>query len=81
MEIFYTDTARRQIRALEKQLQGRILDKVKFFASQNDPLDFAEPLTGLDAFRFRIGDYRITFQIHQQLLFVLSVRRRDEAYR
>jgi mRNA-degrading endonuclease RelE of RelBE toxin-antitoxin system len=81
MEVFYTDTAKRQITAFDRQLQKRILSKIKFFASQPDPLEFAEPLTGLDAYRYRIGDYRVTFQTMGQLIFILSVRKRDEAYR
>ena len=55
MDVFYTDTAKRQLKKLEYDLQERIVDKVRFFVSQSDPLEFAEPLTGYDAYRFRIG--------------------------
>ena len=81
MDVYYTDTAKRQLKKLEYDLQERIVDKVRFFVSQSDPLEFAEPLTGYDAYRFRIGDYRVTFELEDDALRVLSIRRRDEAYR
>jgi mRNA-degrading endonuclease RelE of RelBE toxin-antitoxin system len=80
MEIFYADTAVRQLKSLECNIRDRIIKKVHLYASQPDPLEFAEPLTGLTAYRFRIGDYRVVFQREQHLIHVLSVRRRDEAY-
>ncbi len=81
MDVYYTDTAKRQLKKLERYIQERIVDKVRFFVSQSDPLQFAEPLTGYDAFRFRVGDYRVTFEVEDDTLRVLSIRRRDEAYR
>ena len=47
MDVYYTDTAKRQLKKLERHIQERIVDKVRFFVSQSDPLQFAEPLTGL----------------------------------
>lgn len=81
MDVYYTDTAKRQLKKLERHVQERIVDKMRFFASQSDPLEFAEPLTGYDAYRFRIGDYRVTFELEDDMVRVLSIRRRDEAYR
>jgi len=81
MDVYYTDTAKRQLKKLERHIQERVVDKVRFFVSQSDPLEFAEPLTGYDAYRFRIGDYRVTFELEEDMVRVLSIRRRDEAYR
>jgi mRNA-degrading endonuclease RelE of RelBE toxin-antitoxin system len=81
MDAFYTDTAKRQLKKLEHDLQERIVDKVRFYAAQPDPLEFAEPLTGHDAYRFRIGDYRVAIEVEDDTINVISIRRRDEAYR
>jgi mRNA interferase RelE/StbE len=81
MDVYYTDTAKRQLKKLEHDLQERIVNKVRFFVSQSDPLQFAEPLTGYDAYRFRVGHFRVTFEVEDEALRVLSIRRRDEAYR
>jgi len=81
MDVYYTYTAKRQLKKLDHHIQERIVDKMRFFISQSDPLQFAEPLTGYDAYRFRVGDYRVTFELKNDTVHVPSIRRRDEAYR
>ena len=81
MEFFYTHTAEAHFKHLSKQTQKRIAAKMRFYAQQPDPLEFAEPLTGIAQYRFRIGDYRVRFEIIDRVAWVLSIRRRDEAYR
>jgi mRNA interferase RelE/StbE len=81
MNVFYTDTAKRQLKKLEHDLQERIVEKVRFYASQPDPLEFAEPLTGNDEYRFRVGDYRIRFELEEDTISVMLIRRRDDVYR
>jgi Plasmid stabilisation system protein. len=51
------------------------------YALQPDPLKFAESLTGSSEFRFRIGDYRVIFEVLHDTLWVTAIKRRDEAYR
>jgi mRNA-degrading endonuclease RelE of RelBE toxin-antitoxin system len=36
---------------------------VEFYSLQTDPLNFAEPLSGSNEYRFRIGDYRVIFEV------------------
>jgi mRNA-degrading endonuclease RelE of RelBE toxin-antitoxin system len=81
MNVFYTETAKRQLKKLEHDLQESIVEKVRFYSSQPDPLEFAEPLAGHDAYRFRIGDYRVAVEVEDDTITVISIRRRDEAYR
>lgn len=81
MDVYYTDTAKRQLKKLERHVQERIVDKMCFFISHSDPLEFAEPLTGYNAYRFRVGDYRLTFELENDTVRVISIRRRDDAYR
>jgi mRNA interferase RelE/StbE len=81
MDVYYTNTAKLQLKKLEWHIQERIVDKVRFFVAQPEPLQFAEPLTGYDAFRFRVGDFRVTFELEDDTVRILSIRRRDEAYR
>ena len=79
MDVHYTDTAKRQLKKLERHIQERIVDKIRFFISNSNPLEFAEPLTGYDAYRFRVRDYRVTFELQNDTVRVLSIRRRDQA--
>ena len=82
MEIFYTRFAARQFENFPNLLQKRIVAKMRFFAQQKDPLKFAKHL--IDSregdFRFRIGDFRILFDVYKNSIYVLRMERRDKAY-
>ena len=81
MQIYYTDTAKQNLNGLEHEDRKRIVNKVRHYAAHPDPLEFAEPLTGYPLFRFRIGNHRVIFQIIRSVLFVITIDRRDKAYR
>ena len=71
MNVYYTDTAKQQLKELQRPFQKRILDKVAVYASLPNPLEFAEPLAG---YRFRVGDYRVAFQIDQNIISLADIR-------
>ena len=74
MNVYYTDTAKQQLKELQRPFQKRILDKVAVYASLPNPLEFAEPLAGYDMNRFRVGDYRVAFQIDQNIISLADIR-------
>ena len=82
MEIRYTHRAADDLRKLSHPIQKRIAVKMRFYAEQNDPLTFAKRIQNPDEgqFRFRIGDYRVIFDVIGGILFVLRIVRRDKAY-
>src|ERR1700680_3693097 len=55
--------------------------KMRFYAAQSDPLKFAEALMGSNEYRFRVGDYRVIFEVLHDIIWVIVIKRRDEAYR
>jgi mRNA-degrading endonuclease RelE of RelBE toxin-antitoxin system len=82
MRVLFSTAAEDQLERLPRYLQKRILSKIDAYASQPDPLEFAEPLTGSHFYRFRVGNYRIIFEtLGGGSLWVLAIKRRDEAYR
>jgi mRNA interferase RelE/StbE len=81
MRFIYSARAEEQFHQLTPQDRKRISTKMRLYASQPDPLQFAEPLSGSNCYRFRIGDYRVIFEIMNDTLWVLAIKRRDEAYR
>ncbi len=83
MKINYTKTAISDLASLPRELQKRIARKMRFYAGTENPLRFAEHLTDYkDAnSRFRIGEYRIMFDVVNNSIFILSIRHRKEAYR
>ncbi len=85
--IDYTETARKQLRKLDKQMARRIVDFMdERIAGQGDPRSAGKALTGpiLGAYwRYRIGGSRITCDIQDSALCVLVIELGDrkEVYR
>ncbi len=83
----YTDEAIADLDLLSGNTSERIVHKISFFCESNAPLDFAKPLTGKlkDFYRFRVGNYRIIFQILPDgtvcILNILSIKHRKDVYR
>ena len=84
--IDYTDTAKDQLRKLDKQTARRIVDYMnERIAVLENPRSIGKALTGpLGGFwRYRVGDYRVICDIQDQRIGVLVLRlgRREEVYR
>ena len=84
--IDYTDTARKQLRKLDKQTARRILDFMDERIAQSDnPRSSGKPLNGPlgNFWRYRVGDYRVICDIQDGALRVLVVQlgNRREVYR
>jgi len=79
----FTITSLKRFKKLPKDIQIRIIKKLDYFCDQDDPLDFAEPLTksNLGQHRFRIGDYRIAFDVEGENLVIHEVDHRKDIYR
>jgi len=80
MDFRWTRDAQRDLKGLDKPIQNRIARKMRWFAAQNTPLTFAEPLTGTDGlYRYRIGAYRIIILPNGTVISILRIRKRAEA--
>lgn len=77
--------ARRHIGLLDPTIAQRVLRKIQWFASQDDPLHFAIKLQGSKGrlIRFRIGEYRVIASVDEQIKKIIIVRvgHRREVYR
>ena len=85
-QIEYADTARAQLRKLDKQIARRIIDFMdERVAPLDDPRSVGKALTGPlgDFWRYRVGDYRVICDMQDGALRVLVVRvgNRREIYR
>ncbi len=62
-EVTFTPQGQKDLQKLPKSIQKRIITKLQFFSSGEDPLLFAKPLANLPPLthRFRVGDYRVAF--------------------
>ncbi len=82
--ILYKKPAVKSIQKLTPQIKKRLKIKLEFFiARQEDPLVFAKQLTKpADAqYRFRVGSYRILFDIEGNNIVILLVQHRKDVYK
>ena len=80
-ELLYTHRAERDIRGLDPKIKERI--ERALLRYKGDPLRYADKLTDprLGSYRFRIGDYRVIFDIEGNHIVVLRAGHRREIYR
>ena len=84
--IEYTETARTQLRKLDKKMARRIVDYMNERAARlKDPRSLGKALAGPlgELWRYRVGDCRVICDIQDGVLCVLVVRvgHRDKVYR
>jgi mRNA-degrading endonuclease RelE of RelBE toxin-antitoxin system len=82
-KIFVTATAEHDLKKISSTERVRIGRKLRYFAAAEDPLVFAVQLVGIrpPIYRFRVGKYRVFFDIKANSLRILSISLRDKAYR
>ncbi|MCX6729651.1 MAG: type II toxin-antitoxin system RelE/ParE family toxin [Candidatus Saccharibacteria bacterium] len=82
-QLLYKKVAVKSIQKLSPQIKKRLQIKLEFFERQEDPLIFAKALTKpADAqYRFRVGNYRILFDVEESNIIILLVQHRKDIYR
>ncbi len=82
-QIEFKPTAVKDIKKLPLAVRKRIAAKLDFYRQQPDPLVHATKLTGFSKggdYRFRVGQYRIVFDVSGNKIMVLYVEHRREVY-
>ena len=81
LELIYTDRARRDIESLDQLAQKRIAKKI--IVLKENPIQKSKKLidSRLGTYRYRIGDYRVIFDIHGKKVVILRIGHRREIYR
>lgn len=82
-EVVVTKNAQKNLKKLSPQIQKRIKQKLLFFIDQPNPLDLASPLNGSKGgqYRWRVGVYRIIFDVDRDTIVILRIQHRREVYR
>ncbi|MBW2610406.1 MAG: type II toxin-antitoxin system RelE/ParE family toxin [Deltaproteobacteria bacterium] len=77
----YTQRAIRDVRKLEPPIKLRIGKALLRF--QEDPMKYAEKIADpkLGSYRFRIGDYRVIFDLEGEEIVILRIGHRRDIYR
>jgi mRNA interferase RelE/StbE len=81
-----TEKAKKDLLSLDFVTQKRIKRKLYFYLAQKSPITYAKKIKNdrLGDYRFRIGDYRVIFDIDSRgnivILLILRIKHRKEAY-
>lgn len=83
MHYIFKGNSIREFSKLPQKIQLQIMQKLEFYMSAPAPLDFAEHLTDfeLGEYRFRIGDYRVAFDVENDTAKILKVGHRKDVYK
>lgn len=80
--IDFVPSAAKELAKLSAKERRRIATKIDALASEPRPPG-AEKLSGIDAWRVRVGDYRIVYEVRDRTLviLVLTVGHRRDIYK
>ena len=81
--IDFRASARAELLALERPVQTRILRSLDRLAADPRGAPNVKALKGSDRYRLRVGDWRVIYTLHDDVLLILVLRigHRREAYR
>jgi len=79
-EILFTDSARKDLKKLEKPVQERIVSALERI--RISPERYVKKLVGDPGYRLRVGDYRILMDIveNKLIILVLKIGHRKNVY-
>ena len=81
-QVVLSNIATKQLRKLPIQIAQRI--QMQLFELENDPRPVGcKKLVGVEAWRIRIGDYRVIYEIQDNILIVsvIEIGHRKEIYK
>ncbi len=83
MKVAFTHRALKDLNNLDRITQKQILKKLEFYRSTNDPLSYSKKLVDRPdgMYRWRVGHFRIVFDVEKQTITLLRIQQRREIYR
>ena len=81
-QVQLTRTAEKELEGLPKQAADRILSRIRGLGAEPRPRDCKKLVGQKNAFRIRVGDYRVVYEIHDDkvIVLVIRIRHRKDAY-
>jgi mRNA interferase RelE/StbE len=81
-QVILTKSAQKELDRLPDDKVNRILARLTGLETNPRPAD-VKKLKGRDAWRIRVGDYRVIYEIHDRILqiMIITVGHRGEIYR
>ena len=80
-KIFFTNRSLKDLESIDPATQKRIAAKLKEYSAE--PLKYSKKLsnTNFGSYRFRIGDYRVIFDIDKENIVILRIGHRKNIYK
>jgi mRNA interferase RelE/StbE len=81
-QVIIPKSVRKELDRLPDDVSSRILARLAGLETNPRPAD-VKKLKGRDAWRIRVGDYRVIYEIHDRVLqvIVITIGHRREIYR
>ena len=81
--VIFRPQAEKEYKKLSRSVQIQIRNKLKYYLSADNPLSFASYLkdSSLGTYRYRIGDYRVIFDVQDDKLIILTLGNRRDIYK
>ena len=79
--IIFTNRAIKDLKKIDKKIKNRIGNKLKVYSE--NPLKYGKKLTDpkIGTYKFKIGDYRVIFDIDDKKIVVLRLGHRKNIYK
>lgn len=84
MQFIFSESAKKDLEKLPKNVQSRMKTKFLHWQSTKNPLEFATPLINYSGatHRFRVGTYRLIVLLKSDSeILVLRIRHRKDVYK
>ena len=80
-DVFFSPSARRDYKKLPREILKKVNSAIDALRYSPRPAG-CKKLTNRDAYRIRVADYRIIYEIHDDIVtvFVVRIRHRREVY-
>jgi mRNA interferase RelE/StbE len=81
-ELFIEKRAKKDLATLPQAHRDRIISAIRDLSEDARPMG-SRKLIGRDAWRIRVGDYRIIYEVHDKslVIIVVSIGHRRDIYR
>ena len=80
MQVKISKTAFKDLQKIDKKYQKIILEKIELLKDYPNTPNIKKLTNYYPPFRFRVGNYRVLFDVEDDVIKVLSVKHRREAY-
>ncbi len=81
MKIEFQESAKKDLKKLDKSIAQKILLQIKNLENYPELSNIKKLKNIYPPLRYRIGDYRVLFEVLDKVIVVIHIKHRKEAYK